>query len=190
MGAHASNLRRSKINSDSDSKVHMQQRFTYYRQADGKLKWSQPMFGALHEIQAVLADATDADLVSKIEDNDERGLTLLMNSIEGHHWAAFKMLLKCASLDVNYASRSQGATALLIACTGGHERYLGSLLKSGADPHLAMKAGASPLYMAAQEGHLDCVQILLEHGADPQQTMSAGATPLFIAAQEVGKVMP
>ncbi len=63
--------------------------------------------------------------------------------------------------DVDAATES-GATALHLACQGGHEGVAAALLDKGADPGRATEAGQTPLHKACYEGHADVVELLLQ----------------------------
>jgi ankyrin repeat protein len=85
-------------------------------------------------------------------------------------WAARKGWLSIARLLVekgraclDTVSRS-GLTALMVACSRGHDEMVALLLDKGADPGMLCSKGKTALIYAAEHGHTSCVQRLLEAG--------------------------
>lgn len=80
------------------------------------------------------------------------------------------------------ATDSQGCTALLRACGGGHVELVRDLLAAGADSTLAAYSGATCLSVALTARQMDVVGILAAHGVELDQRLPGGITPLMIAA--------
>jgi ankyrin repeat protein len=80
--------------------------------------------------------------------------------------------------NVNYVSKTLGASPLLFAVQFADHAKTACLLKGSADPN--MPGIAKPLAVAASYGNQSLVRILLEHKADPN-TEFGGERPLFSA---------
>ena len=63
-----------------------------------------------------------------------------------------------AQLDAPFRS---GATPLLIACNGGHDKCVRSLLAAGADPSIAASNGDTPLSTSRKLGFGRCTALLV-----------------------------
>ncbi|TDK27153.1 hypothetical protein E2F46_02765 [Luteimonas aestuarii] len=77
---------------------------------------------------------------------------------------------------------SQGCTALLRACGGGHRAVVELLLARGADPQHVAHTGATPLSAAVSMRHGDLVDRLLKAGATLEQRLPNDVTVLMLAA--------
>ena len=103
--------------------------------------------------------------------------------------------LVAAKVDVNQATKGDGATALCIAARKGHASVVELLLAAkGVDVNQAKGDGATALFMAAQEGHASVLELLLAaKGVDVNQERNDGATALSIATRNghaaVGKLL-
>ena len=69
-------------------------------------------------------------------------------------------------------------TPLSQACTNGNSAFVRLLLKSGANPNLAVATGETPLMTCAKSGSVDAVRMLIEFGAainakEPTQNQTA-----------------
>uniref|UniRef100_A0A8D2LN72 Ankyrin repeat domain 17 n=1 Tax=Varanus komodoensis TaxID=61221 RepID=A0A8D2LN72_VARKO len=93
--------------------------------------------------------------------------------------------LSCASHLQSFISlrtESNHDTALTLACAGGHEELVQTLLERGANIEHRDKKGFTPLILAATAGHVGVVEILLDNGADIEaQSERTKDTPLSLA---------
>src|SRR5262249_862512 len=89
------------------------------------------------------------------------------------------LLRRGANVD---AADSDGWTALMWACRGGHLDIAETLLARGADiSRTIVDKRANALHLAAQNGHLAAVRALIPHGAAVDAIEARGATPLHLA---------
>lgn len=75
-----------------------------------------------------------------------------------------------------------GMTLLMHAASLGAEKCLISLLKSGANPHMADAGGNRAIHWAVTMGRLRATEILLFFGADPLAKNMGGMPSLSLAA--------
>jgi uncharacterized protein len=87
--------------------------------------------------------------------------------------------LACATSDGEHYE--VGATALHLACSGGHAGVVRALVAAGVEVN-AMARDGSPLSIAVWEGHIELVEFLLAHGGDPRLRAPNGETALHVAA--------
>ncbi|XP_041435639.1 ankyrin repeat domain-containing protein 17 isoform X3 [Xenopus laevis] len=86
------------------------------------------------------------------------------------------------SIDIDAQTESNHDTALTLACAGGHEELVQTLLERGANIEHRDKKGFTPLILAATAGHVGVVEILLDNGADIEaQSERTKDTPLSLA---------
>uniref|UniRef100_A0A6I8RIE2 Ankyrin repeat domain-containing protein 17 n=1 Tax=Xenopus tropicalis TaxID=8364 RepID=A0A6I8RIE2_XENTR len=86
------------------------------------------------------------------------------------------------SIDIDAQTESNHDTALTLACAGGHEELVQTLLEHGANIEHRDKKGFTPLILAATAGHVGVVEILLDNGADIEaQSERTKDTPLSLA---------
>ncbi|OXB59233.1 hypothetical protein ASZ78_003375 [Callipepla squamata] len=95
------------------------------------------------------------------------------------------------AIDIDAQTESNHDTALTLACAGGHEELVQTLLERGANIEHRDKKGFTPLILAATAGHVGVVEILLDNGADIEaQSERTKDTPLSLACsggrQETG----
>eukprot|EP00943_MAST-04B_sp_MAST-4B-sp1_P003974 g3974.t1 len=97
-------------------------------------------------------------------------------------------LIENKNTEVDVGKKSDGLTALIIACTLGNIESVEMLLKHNADVELMSKNGITPLMASASLGHVKVVEMLLSAGASPETTHPfAKTTPLHFAS-EMGNV--
>src|SRR5690606_23482274 len=77
---------------------------------------------------------------------------------------------------------TQGCTALLRACGGGHRAVVELLLERGADPQHVAHTGATPLSAAVSMRQVEIVDRLLAAGAGLEQRLPNDVTVLMLAA--------
>uniref|UniRef100_A0A670K310 Ankyrin repeat domain 17 n=1 Tax=Podarcis muralis TaxID=64176 RepID=A0A670K310_PODMU len=83
---------------------------------------------------------------------------------------------------ISPSTESNHDTALTLACAGGHEELVQTLLERGANIEHRDKKGFTPLILAATAGHVGVVEILLDNGADIEaQSERTKDTPLSLA---------
>ncbi|XP_072480455.1 ankyrin repeat domain-containing protein 17 isoform X5 [Notamacropus eugenii] len=86
------------------------------------------------------------------------------------------------AIDIDAQTESNHDTALTLACAGGHEELVQTLLERGASIEHRDKKGFTPLILAATAGHVGVVEILLDNGADIEaQSERTKDTPLSLA---------
>lgn len=90
--------------------------------------------------------------------------------------------------DVNAVTASQ-ETALMVACTWGHDNVVQTLLKFKANPNKTcdhyyknVKTHETALMRASWQGYTNIVYKLLKSGADIEQQSTTGKTALHLAA--------
>ncbi|XP_064005753.1 ankyrin repeat domain-containing protein 17 isoform X4 [Pogoniulus pusillus] len=92
------------------------------------------------------------------------------------------MLPMYPAIDIDAQTESNHDTALTLACAGGHEELVQTLLERGANIEHRDKKGFTPLILAATAGHVGVVEILLDNGADIEaQSERTKDTPLSLA---------
>nr|XP_044986161.1 ankyrin repeat domain-containing protein 17 isoform X6 [Jaculus jaculus] len=92
------------------------------------------------------------------------------------------MLPVFPAIDIDAQTESNHDTALTLACAGGHEELVQTLLERGAGIEHRDKKGFTPLILAATAGHVGVVEILLDNGADIEaQSERTKDTPLSLA---------
>ncbi|XP_030046487.1 ankyrin repeat domain-containing protein 17 isoform X2 [Microcaecilia unicolor] len=92
------------------------------------------------------------------------------------------MLPVYPAIDIDAQTESNHDTALTLACAGGHEELVQTLLERGANIEHRDKKGFTPLILAATAGHVGAVEILLDNGADIEaQSERTKDTPLSLA---------
>lgn len=83
------------------------------------------------------------------------------------------------------ATRTDGATPLIMAAWAGHVQDVRRLLVAKADVNAARTTdGVTPLIVASQEGHTEVVQLLLAAKADVNAASVDGRTPLWVASSK------
>ncbi len=83
--------------------------------------------------------------------------------------------------DVN-ARNSNGETALILACVGGHRDCVAYLLTVGADINLKSSSQTTALIAATKQNFPSIVELLVEAGADMMVTDDEGLTAVHYAA--------
>uniref|UniRef100_A0A8B9Q581 Ankyrin repeat domain-containing protein 17 n=1 Tax=Apteryx owenii TaxID=8824 RepID=A0A8B9Q581_APTOW len=90
------------------------------------------------------------------------------------------------AIDIDAQTESNHDTALTLACAGGHEELVQTLLERGANIEHRDKKGRSPrftpLILAATAGHVGVVELLLARGANKEHRNVSDYTPLSLAA--------
>uniref|UniRef100_A0A8C0D427 Ankyrin repeat domain 17 n=1 Tax=Balaenoptera musculus TaxID=9771 RepID=A0A8C0D427_BALMU len=85
------------------------------------------------------------------------------------------------AIDTDAQTESNHDTALMLACAGGHEELVQTLLERGASIEHRDKKGFTLLILAATAGHVGVVEILLDNGADIEaQSERTKDTPLSL----------
>ncbi|KAJ5245864.1 hypothetical protein N7468_000847 [Penicillium chermesinum] len=77
----------------------------------------------------------------------------------------------------------QGQTALMVACSFGHESIVHLLLEYGAHPNKMSNKGDTALTVAASRGYEGIVRLLLGRGAQIDGSKNIGKTALSSAAE-------
>jgi len=88
-----------------------------------------------------------------------------------------------AGVNVELKRRSDGHTALIVACDGKFDLKVEVLLQGGASVHTRRQdVGGTALHYAAMSNSEKCIEILIDAGADIESKISVGMTPLYAAA--------
>ena len=92
-------------------------------------------------------------------------------------------LIDTEYISSNINKKYDGFTALHLACNGGLENIVDSLLKKNADVNSRDKFGYLPQHWAAQKGYVNIVISLIANNADINETTSNGLTMLHLACK-------
>lgn len=97
-----------------------------------------------------------------------------------------KQLDDCQPVSADLRRDEDGATALLVACEGGHVECTNLLIQRGCPPGKASRTGRTPVMAASFHGHPDCLKLLLAARASPydgtmQDDKGSERTPLVLA---------
>lgn len=109
--------------------------------------------------------AYDGDLTgvkNALEDGAETDWALYINDPERHY-------------------QNAQFTPLLAAASGGNEKVLLHLIKSGRDVNESNGQGWTPLFVAVRDGRAEAAAQLVHAGANPNAQTDTGATPLILA---------
>ena len=120
----------------------------------------------------------------------------LIQACHRGHADIVKLLLKAPNIKINQKRKTDGATALFVACREGATECVRHLLTNNLLFINESKTnGRSPLFIASFFGHNIIVEMLINHShkmnkqrmnhgvLDVNQCDSKGFTPLFVAAQ-------
>jgi len=110
------------------------------------------------------------------------GTALYEASQQGHD-AIVKLLINKGA-DINWKSKHNGWTPLMIAVAEGHSSTVSILLEAGAKVNLTNDKGRTALMFAASYGNKEITAALLKSGADPNlvPTDNEGRTALMAAS--------
>eukprot|EP00486_Rosalina_sp_Unknown_P003727 CAMPEP_0201576528 /NCGR_PEP_ID=MMETSP0190_2-20130828/22394_1 /ASSEMBLY_ACC=CAM_ASM_000263 /TAXON_ID=37353 /ORGANISM="Rosalina sp." /LENGTH=667 /DNA_ID=CAMNT_0048007477 /DNA_START=769 /DNA_END=2772 /DNA_ORIENTATION=- len=146
--------------------------------------------GHLKVVATLLQHGAEANLSSR--DNES---PLIQACHRGHH-DIVGLLLKAPNIKINQKRKTDGATALFVACREGASECVKHLLTNSLLFINESKTnGRSPLFIASFFGHNEIVEMLIQHShkmgkqrlnhgvLDVNQCDSKGFTPLFVAAQ-------
>lgn len=124
---------------------------------------------------------------SKINDQDETGLTLLMESaIDGMPAILGQVLSMGANTEMQ---NSRGMTALGYAIDAGEEACTKKLLQFGANVnHVNKRLSETPLMIAVHRRNAGLVKMLLEAKADFSLKNVEGKTALMIAEEDMDRL--
>ena len=100
---------------------------------------------------------------SLLDENDETGMTLLMEAAQTNNQKGLQLLCEKGA-DVHRCETISGHSALLIATKQGHYEIVKYLIDQGADPEIRDKFGFTPISMAIVEDKIDCLATLLGYG--------------------------
>ncbi|OQR89468.1 ankyrin-3-like [Achlya hypogyna] len=118
----------------------------------------------------------------------EAGETPLHLAAKSNHITVLSALLEAKSIDVDFRDKlynvelQTGATALLIAVSGGFDDAVNVLLEAGADVNQSDKRGETPLLVAARNGFAAIVSRLLDSDVVVVYPTKTGETALHAAA--------
>eukprot|EP01083_Nonionella_stella_P140837 432754_1 len=146
--------------------------------------------GHLKVVQCLLDHNAEANLSSR--DNESP----LIQACHRGHDGIVNLLLKASNIKINQKRKTDGATALFVACREGATQCVRHLLSNNLLFINESKTnGRSPLFIASFFGHNEIVDLLINHShrmtkqrmnhgiLDVNQCDSKGFTPLFVAAQ-------
>ena len=126
----------------------------------------------------------------------EEGQSPLIEPIRRGHEEMVQLLLTAPNLNINQKDKSDGATALFIACRDGATECVRHLLKNDSIHIDEIKFnGRTPLFIASFWGYLEIIEMLIQHSnrmkqqkinhgiLDVNKCDSQGFPALFVAAQ-------
>lgn len=128
---------------------------------------------------------------AKLNDIDENGDTLLMNTISfptaTHIHNSPKIhagidgirLLLENGVDIN-ATNKQGQTALMVAILNGRSDVAKLIIEKGANVNIKDKDGKTAFMLAIVEGNFELAKIILDKGADINAVDNDGRTALLL----------
>lgn len=88
-------------------------------------------------------------------------------------------LLNCKGIDINYAKKDTGETALYISTKLDSVECVEFLLQKGADTEIRERIfGWTPIFIAASEGYEKIVEKLVAHGAEYSKVDESGWLPM------------
>ncbi|KAF4627646.1 hypothetical protein G7Y89_g10507 [Cudoniella acicularis] len=114
----------------------------------------------------------------------------LHEAVSKKDMAVLKMVL-AMGCNINEISKSchPDQTALMCAAAIDANKFLQTLLNSGADVAIKNSAGNTALHFATEAGNVEAAKILLEHGADIEAKNKHGWTPLGCATPAMQKFL-
>ncbi|EQC46017.1 ankyrin repeat domain-containing protein [Bacteriovorax sp. Seq25_V] len=113
----------------------------------------------------------------------KEGMNILMLAIEANRDDLFEKYLDHFK-DLEYKNNF-GATALVLASSGGDINFVKNLLNKGADPNVEFNRAKFTLLMdAAMEGNTELIRLLLAKGARVNDIDNTGMTALLYASRE------
>eukprot|EP00484_Ammonia_sp_Unknown_P007644 CAMPEP_0197073520 /NCGR_PEP_ID=MMETSP1384-20130603/210648_1 /TAXON_ID=29189 /ORGANISM="Ammonia sp." /LENGTH=829 /DNA_ID=CAMNT_0042512357 /DNA_START=151 /DNA_END=2637 /DNA_ORIENTATION=+ len=146
--------------------------------------------GHIKVVEVLLESNAEANLSSR--DNES---PLIQACHRGHH-EIVRLLLKAPNIKINQKRKTDGATALFVACREGATECVRHLTTNNLLFINESKTnGRSPLFIASFFGHNEIVEMLIAHSHRMSKTKmnhgvldvnlcdSKGFTPLFVAAQ-------
>ena len=133
------------------------------------------MENKLEDLEKLLDEYT-----SLINENDECGMTLLMEASQIGNQPAVRMLCN-RKADVHRCENISGHSSLLIATKQGHFEIVKYLIDAGADPEIRDKFGFTPVLMSIVEQKTDCLATLLGYGVLIERRDDNHDTPLISA---------
>lgn len=111
--------------------------------------------------------------------NDEYLTPLMLASKLGHAECCDTLVAALSRTipdAINFSIR--GNTALLLACTEGHDNIAQTLLEAGADPNARDAKGRCPAHVCAVRGNLELLKQLRRFGAVMDVRDNHGNTPM------------
>jgi len=146
--------------------------------------------GHVDVVRVLLRHNAEANLSSR--DNESP----LIQACHRGHDSIVRELLQASNIKINQKRKTDGATALFVACREGAIECVRQLLTNDLILINNSKTnGRSPLFIASFFGHNEIVEMLMDHShkmrkkqmnhgqLDVNQCDSKGFTPLFVAAQ-------
>ncbi|KAJ3651246.1 hypothetical protein Zmor_017296 [Zophobas morio] len=94
----------------------------------------------------------------------------------------FSQKLSNSHQEINFITKADHKTPLILASKGGHKKIVEYLVKSGAEINRPERDGSTPLFVASHYGHLQTVTYLVKSGAEINGSMNSGFIPLNTAA--------
>ena len=141
--------------------------------------------GYVGKVQALL-DQPDVQVNEEKEINGLSYTPLLIAAEYGNH-RVVKLLLKVDNIQVNFARKGDGSTALFMATKNGHLKVAEQLLKRRDIDVNKRVRGCTPLNVAVKRGHKSIVDVFLKRtdvdvNLSSEEGVEEGVTPLFNAS--------
>ncbi|KPM02538.1 Ankyrin repeat and KH domain-containing protein [Sarcoptes scabiei] len=147
---------------------------------------SQNSSSAAKKIRNMLAQSTTSISLAKKDPSKyaKNSVNSKLKSFESSITAKTKL----PTVDLNSSTESNHDTALLLACSNGHDDAVKCLINKGADIEHKNKKGLTPLIVAAANGHVSIIEILLNHGAELESLTDVSKDTALSVACSLGQI--
>ena len=105
----------------------------------------------------------------------------LLEAVTAGNNEAVEFLLQLETVNIDHTNE-EGATALILACDGGHENIVHSLLSAGANVNIQEYKGLTALMIACVHNHISIIHMLLQANANPHLKTADGSNALIIGS--------
>ena len=105
----------------------------------------------------------------------------LLEAVTAGHNEAVEFILQLETVNID-RTNEEGKTALMLACEGGQEDIVHSLLSNRANVNLQNSNRWTALMRASECNHISIINMLLQANANPHLKISDGSNALMIAS--------
>ena len=105
----------------------------------------------------------------------------LLEAVTAGNNEAVEFLLQLETVNIDHTNE-EGATALILACDGGHENIVHSLLSAVANVNIQEYKGLTALMIACVHNHISIIHMLLQANANPHLKTADGSNALIIGS--------